>query len=332
MSMTSASAVSRTASSDQSSASRPALPGLTAKTAECIFTPAGMPSTGTRAAHGAEHVHRRPVAAREEQELTRAAASAAAAARVSAAVVAPRRPPITTGSMPAPRASSSPIGPAQERSSISPAAGAAPGAPSRRGRARRLGTASDRLPDESRVVGSLEARPCRRSRRPGSRPSPILAIAARPPSHRPAPDTAASRDRLASAAAIAASWCGCSSWPPTPSKHRQERVLDVRPDPGELFDHRQAAEGDVGGRVAALVARRPACRRNLVGRTSISVGQRAVAVASHHHPRQRVHHRGVEARGDDDQLRLEALAAPARRRARTPRRRRPCPSPAAAAR
>ena len=53
---------------------------------------------------------------------------------------------------------------------------------------------------------------------------------------------------------------------------------------------------------------RPACRRRRAAASvDHRVGHRAVALAGHHHHRQRVHHRGVEAGGDDDELRLEAL-------------------------
>ena len=101
MSMTSASVVSRRPPRTQSSASRPALPGLTAKTAECIFTPAGMPSTGTRPPTAASTSTAVPSPPAKSRRSIPASASAAAAARVSAPVVAPRRPPITSGSMPA---------------------------------------------------------------------------------------------------------------------------------------------------------------------------------------------------------------------------------------
>ena len=49
--------------------SSPARRGVTPNTAECIFTPAGIPITGTRSPTAAQHVDGGAVAAREQQQV-----------------------------------------------------------------------------------------------------------------------------------------------------------------------------------------------------------------------------------------------------------------------
>ncbi len=75
----------------------------------------------------------------------------------------------------------------------------------------------------------------------------------------------------------------------------------------EFFDHSQAAERQVGFRVAAFVDHHQASAGMPLGRVADHRGHRPEAVAVQLHACQRVHRVGVEATGDHDQLRAEAL-------------------------
>ena len=84
-------------------------------------------------------------------------------------------------------------------------------------------------------------------------------------------------------------------------------VLDPLVEAEQALDHGGAAERHVGGGVAALVDRDELAVADTGGEVDHDVGQPPVALAGHHHHRQRVHHAGVEPRGDDQDLRLKGL-------------------------
>ncbi len=110
MSMTSAARVSFSLPSRKPAATSPALLGVTAYTAEWIFTPAGMPSTGTLSPIASQMFRAVPSPPAKRIKLAPAATISAAAVSVSSGVVSPLLiEPITVVSRPAFRHSSSPI-------------------------------------------------------------------------------------------------------------------------------------------------------------------------------------------------------------------------------
>ena len=86
---------------------------------------------------------------------------------------------------------------------------------------------------------------------------------------------------------------------------RGERVLDRRPVPGQLLEHGQAAERRDRRGVAALVRQDEPSVAQLPGERDDRAGHEPERVRVQQHPRERVEAVGVEAAGDDDELRPE---------------------------